>query len=170
MTFTRTRGFTLIELMVVIAIIGILAGIITASLSGAKAASRDAKRISDLNSIKLALSLYYNDNNKYPKTLATMVPNYLPAVPRDPDGTKTYRYACLMTSLTNCAAGSRYHLGAVLENTTNSILSEDAALTQNANGYQAALDSETTPDFFGESPDCSISAAGSDACYDLSGY
>jgi len=61
-----SKGFTLIELLVVIAIIGILASIVLASLNSARAKSRDARRLADLDSIKKALTLYYNDNQAYP--------------------------------------------------------------------------------------------------------
>lgn len=60
------KGFTLIELMVVIAIIAILSGIILASFSAAKARSRDTQRISDVAQIQLALAGYFNQCNDYP--------------------------------------------------------------------------------------------------------
>jgi len=63
-----TRGFTLIEMMVVIAIISILTAIIMTNFSGAKAKARDAKRISDLGNIQLALELYFDRCNAYPKS------------------------------------------------------------------------------------------------------
>jgi prepilin-type N-terminal cleavage/methylation domain-containing protein len=162
----KKRGFTLIELLVVIAIIGILAGIIVASLSSAKISSRDAKRISDLNSVRLALSLYYNDNLKYPATLATLKPTYIPAVPKDPNGSD-YKYSCLMPGGGVCGAGSRYHLGAVMENPNNTALGEDADLAQNANGYAGSLGGAT--DFSGTSTDC-VNTSGTELCYDLTGY
>ncbi|HUD02706.1 MAG TPA: prepilin-type N-terminal cleavage/methylation domain-containing protein, partial [Candidatus Paceibacterota bacterium] len=62
----RKKGFTLIELMVVIAIIGILASIIMVSLSSAQSKGRDAKRVADIRTIQLALEEYYNDNGNYP--------------------------------------------------------------------------------------------------------
>lgn len=62
------EGFTLIELLVVIAIIALLSGVILASLSTARMKSRDAKRVSDLRQIKIALELYFDANNKYPAT------------------------------------------------------------------------------------------------------
>ncbi len=158
--------------MVVIAIIGLLSGIIVASLSTAKQASRDAKRIADMNGIKLALSLYYNDNNKYPPTLATLLTGgYLPAVPKDPmnTGNYVYKYVCLMQGgpFQPCnSGGPRFHLGAVLEQSSNTALQEDAQLGRNANSYTEA---DGQSDFEGESTTCSTTL-GTDSCYDLSGY
>lgn len=60
------RGFTLIELLVVIAIIGVLSSIVIGSVNSARAKSRDAKAISDFNSLRTALALYYSTYNKYP--------------------------------------------------------------------------------------------------------
>ena len=51
------KGFTLIELLVVIAIIGILVTAITLSLSGSQAKGRDAKRLSDLDTVSKALAI-----------------------------------------------------------------------------------------------------------------
>lgn len=79
------KAFTLIELLIVIAIIGILAGILFVSIGqNPLIKSRDAKRVSDLQNLRTALTLYYTDNNAYPATLATMSPTYIPAVPIDP--------------------------------------------------------------------------------------
>lgn len=60
------KGFTLIELMIVIVILGILMGTLLPKLSGVQARARDTARISDLTNIAQALEAYYNDEGSYP--------------------------------------------------------------------------------------------------------
>jgi prepilin-type N-terminal cleavage/methylation domain-containing protein len=62
----RKNGFTLIELLVVIAIIGLLSSIVSTNLNSARQKARDARRLSDMHQILLALTLYYNNNGTYP--------------------------------------------------------------------------------------------------------
>ena len=66
------KGFTLIELLVVIAIIGILSSVVLASLSTARQKSRDAKRISDVGQVQLALELFFDAKQSYPSTTAAI--------------------------------------------------------------------------------------------------
>ena len=158
------KGFTLIELLVVIAIIGILSSIVVAGLSGAKASGRDAKRISDIKNIQLSLSLYYNDNTKYPYGLSTLVPGYVSALPKDPMGTD-YFYTPLGLT-TNCASGNvhaqKYHLGAMLE---GSKLPDDNILPSALNGYSTCSGYEGFT-FPGDSTDC-VTSGSPDQCYDV---
>ncbi len=73
MQIINKKGFTLIELLVVIAIIGILASIMVVSLTNAQKKARDAKRQSELNQLRTALTLYADDNNAtYPGTSGTI--------------------------------------------------------------------------------------------------
>ena len=66
---TTHKGFTLVELLVVVAIIGILATIVLSSLSSARERARDARRLSDIATIQNALEMYANDNGGvYPTT------------------------------------------------------------------------------------------------------
>lgn len=60
------RGFTLIELIVVIAIIAVLSAMVLISVRSAKTKSRDAQRIANMSEINNALNLYENTNRQYP--------------------------------------------------------------------------------------------------------
>jgi general secretion pathway protein G len=61
-------GFTLIELMVVVVIIGILAGLIVPRIMGSDDKARDAKTKMQIESLETALKLYKLDNGNYPTT------------------------------------------------------------------------------------------------------
>lgn len=120
----KKRGFTLIELLVVIAIIGILSSVVLASLNSARRKSRDAKRISDIKQLQLALELSFDTNNSYPLalTVANLVtPGYISAIPTDPTSGNVYQYAALGSG-TNC---SSYHLASTLEDTGHVVLGSD---------------------------------------------
>jgi len=64
----KQKGFTLIELLVVVAIIGILSTVVMASLNSVRIKSRDAKRLSDMHQMQVALELYYNAFGSYPNS------------------------------------------------------------------------------------------------------
>jgi general secretion pathway protein G len=81
----RAGGFTLIELMVVMAIIVILAGIGTALYRNTLTRSKEAVLKEDLFRMRDAIDQYYADKNKYPASLEALVSEkYLRAVPVDP--------------------------------------------------------------------------------------
>jgi prepilin-type N-terminal cleavage/methylation domain-containing protein len=64
-------GFTLIELLVVIAIIGLISSVVLASLNTARIKGRDARRISDIKQLQIALEFYYDKNGNYPQAINT---------------------------------------------------------------------------------------------------
>lgn len=59
------RGFTLVELLVVIGIIGILTGLVFASITGARLKARDARRQADIKQLPTAQESYNNEASQY---------------------------------------------------------------------------------------------------------
>ena len=84
------RGFTLLELMIVMAIMGILITIAQPSLKQSIVRAREAVLREDLYQIRDALDQYYADNGKYPAQLADLInqsekeKSYLRGIPKDP--------------------------------------------------------------------------------------
>ena len=60
------RGFTIIELLIVVAIIGILATLMLLSYSHSLKRGRDARRVSDIESVKLACNMFADKTGGYP--------------------------------------------------------------------------------------------------------
>lgn len=88
------KGFSLLELIVIVVIIGLLATIILAFMSGIRQRSRDTKRERDTHELRTALGLYATDKGRFPATLDELEPKYIPITPVDPrnTGTNIYEY------------------------------------------------------------------------------
>jgi prepilin-type N-terminal cleavage/methylation domain-containing protein len=65
----RSRsGFTIVELLIVIVVIGILAGLVLNTFNGIQARARDTERKTDINAVHAQVEAYHADNAKYPTT------------------------------------------------------------------------------------------------------
>lgn len=64
----RARGFTLIEIMVVVVIIGVLIGLVAPNVLGRVDAARVTAARTDINTLEQALAMYRLDNHHYPST------------------------------------------------------------------------------------------------------
>ncbi len=133
------KGFTLIEMLVVIIIISFLVGIVLTGTLGFQASARDTRRIGDLRNAQNFLELYFNMCGHYPGTAncndpvaggliqwstlsGVMIPKVTSQFPKEISG-KKYFYGV-------SSDGLSYTLGAELER-DNSVLRKDAGGTFN---------------------------------------
>ncbi len=119
------KGFTIVELLIVIVVIGILAALVVTTYSGIQAKARDSKRQADVKAIQTQLEAFYASNNYYPATAdinsttwrSTNMKSLSVDSIKDPSGTvaefvagvpdattKQYRYAPLNASGAACTA------------------------------------------------------------------
>ena len=68
---TKQKGFTIVELLIVIVVIAILAAISIVAFTGIQQRARDSERASDINNIVKALTAYTADGNDWPVDAAT---------------------------------------------------------------------------------------------------
>ncbi len=124
------KGFTLVELLVVIAIIALLSTLSVVALNSARTKARDARRLSDIKQIRTALDMYFDSNLTYPANCAGLGSSsncmcltsngwkdincsgggtiFMQKVPKDP-GTYSYDY-------TMQGSGASYTIAYNLEN------------------------------------------------------
>jgi len=101
----KQKGFTLLELLIVIGIIGVLVALATVSYSATQKAGRDSRRKQDLIAIQNALEQYYSATSYvYPTTCSTAVSYLKSAWPTDPaDGSAYPKQTCSATTYCICA-------------------------------------------------------------------
>lgn len=64
----KHRGFTIVELLIVIVVIGILAGITVVAYNGIRSRGYDAQSASEFNAVQKALENFYTVNSRYPNS------------------------------------------------------------------------------------------------------
>jgi prepilin-type N-terminal cleavage/methylation domain-containing protein len=141
MQITSRKGFTLVELLIVVAIIGILASVVIVGLAPTQRSGRDARRISDIRQVQTALELYYAKCGYYPGTTqaaaacgafsqltndwgemaSALIGSGIGVtnIPNDPLAGKSYGYS-------STPDGKGYALRAVLENPSYGTLAADS--------------------------------------------
>ena len=91
----KQKGFTLVEVIVVMAVIGILIAIIVPSYKHYTSRAKEAVLKENLFVMRDALNKFYQDKNKYPTTLDDLITfKYLRKIPMDPM-TKSYEWEVL---------------------------------------------------------------------------
>tara|TARA_B100001971_G_C17687917_1_gene285527 strand:- start:9 stop:422 length:414 start_codon:yes stop_codon:yes gene_type:complete len=133
------RGFTILELLVVLAIIAIGSTIVFTHFSTIQEKSRDGRRMSDMNEITKALNIYYAGNSQFPVVTSEVIidstdvfsvelegDGSIKETPKDPQHpTLTYRYI-------SASGGSSYTLTFCLE-------------TDNIQGYAEGCNNTKNP-------------------------
>lgn len=118
----RIGGFTLIELIVVITIIGIMSGVGALAYQKSVRQSRDERRKVDLESIRSALELYRSNqvNGNYPMATTALAPAYI-TLPTDPLTAVAYPYSRIPPTCNNTAPNfcTGYVMQITLEDTAS---------------------------------------------------
>lgn len=160
-------GFTLVELLVVITIIGILATIGLVAFQSSQMRARDAQRKSDLEQISKSLELFYSDYGKYPPSSGGQIQacpyspsngtgtscawgsgsftdgktTYFQVLPRDPASNLRYYYR----TVSNTSNNQAYQLFAYLENSQDSSIISTSYSCGTYNCNFSITSANTTP-------------------------
>lgn len=120
----KQSGFTIVELLIVIVVIGILAALVVTTFSGVQKKARDSERQTDINAIHGQVEAYYAQNGKYPTLANLNDPTFVsgtlkgldPAALKDPKGSvstlsatvadNVYAYVVLPANCDNAQGGT----------------------------------------------------------------
>ncbi len=125
----KQQGFTIVELLIVIVVIGILAALVITTFTGIQRRARDTERQTDIKAIHSQLEAYYAQNGYYPALAevnatnlagldseALLAPNSATAIDSNAATTAKYQYAPSPSTCTTAAGDcTSYVLSAGLE-------------------------------------------------------
>lgn len=130
-----SKGFTVLEFLIVITIIGILITIVLVSLSASRERSRDDQRIANVQNVSIAIEQFYTDCRTYPLELTTgyacptnqnlTLGNYISDLSLW-DGTNPEYFYQPLSYNVNQTPCTGYHIGVQFENTGNALAVRDA--------------------------------------------
>lgn len=134
----KESGFTIVELLIVIVVIGILAALVVTTFSGVQKKARDSERQTDINAIHGQVEAYYAQNGKYPTITDLNTASFVsanlkgldPAALKDPKGSAS--------TLSTTAGAGTYSYVATPANCDNTTGNE-------CTGYTLTATNEGTP-------------------------
>ena len=129
----KNKGFTIIELLIVVAIIALLVTLVIVSLRGSRIDSRDSKRLADLKQIQNAIELYFIDEatpRGYPvpstwEEFFSILEPYMSGMPTDPNSSGDYYYWYFYKIPPGGTIADEYVLRAKIEDENNEALLQD---------------------------------------------
>lgn len=167
----KPQGFTLVELLVVIVIIGILAMGSVAQFTGIQQKARDATRVKDITALRTAIEQAYGDESAYPAptnaALNVLLTNgYIDKLPQDPKsaqkagtGCLIYVYAAADDEHTS-VQGQEYEISAMFENAGNQKEKSGKDEGDDASRWEAGVNTDNVLTTIDNPPtDCGVVAA-----------
>jgi prepilin-type N-terminal cleavage/methylation domain-containing protein len=144
------KGFTIIELLIVIAIIAILALLVLNNFQGAQAKARDQQRTTDINNVHSKLEEFYNENNYYPRTFtAATFPGIDDGSLKDPMGSDLIQIATPVADQATALAAATDPSADAVGTASYKYIPYPTGCTNNCTGYvlKASIEkpSTTTP-------------------------
>lgn len=82
----KNNGFTLVEIVVTIAVLAVLAGIAIPRFLNANMAARGSKILADMNACESAINIYYVRTGSFPSDIDVLIPSYMAVWPKPPFG------------------------------------------------------------------------------------
>lgn len=150
-SFKKQQGFTIVELLIVIVVIGILATLVIVTFTGIQRRARDTQRQTDINAIQSHVEAFYADHGYYPTTVdmqdATFLSDNMKGLKADallaPNSTTQIDATAATTGKYQYVASA----SATATGTCDNTLASDASANGGCDTYSivAELESSTTP-------------------------